>query len=141
MIHNKTTIGAEVVKRANGGFVYLASPYSKLAETLGLDEAARVVAIGAGALMEEGAVVFSPIVHGHAIATAYDFDKLDQDFWMAQCYPIASRASLCVVLKMDGWATSEGVKAEVQFFKNVRTPVMYVEPSELIPAWKLRTQD
>lgn len=138
MIHDKTTIGAEVVKRAKGGFVYLASPYSKLAATVGLDEAARIVALAAGALMEEGAVVFSPIVHGHAVATAYEFDKLDQSFWMAQCYPIAKRANLCVVLQMDGWATSEGVKAEVEFFRSRLTPVLHVEPSQLIPARFLR---
>lgn len=133
MIHTKETIGAEVFCAAKGGFVYLASPYSKLAKSVGLDEATRVVALAAGALMSEDCVVFSPIVHGHHVAEAYGLDKLDQAFWMAQCYPIACKASVCVVLKFEGWRESEGVKAEVKFFESLHVPVIYVEPSELIP--------
>jgi hypothetical protein len=133
LIHNKETIGAEVLRAANGGFVYLASPYSKLAATVGLDEATRVVAMAAGSLMSEGCVVFSPIVHGHHVSEAYGLDKLDQEFWMGKCYPIASKAAVCVVLKFEGWRESEGVKAEVEFFKSLGVPVIYVEPHELIP--------
>lgn len=128
-------------KEADGGFVYLASPYTRLADTLGLDEAARIVALAAGCLMDEGCVVFSPIAHGHAVATAFDFDKKDQGFWMAQCYPVAYAANVCVVLKMDGWQESSGVKAEVDFFKAHGKPVIYVEPSELIPPHKLANLD
>lgn len=133
MIHDKTTIAREAIKLGKGGFVYLASPYSKLAKTIGLDEATRVVALAAGALMSEGAVVFSPIVHGHHVAEAYGLDKLDQEFWMGQCYPIASAASVCVVLKFDGWHESAGVQAEIDFFKLWGIPIIYAEPSELIP--------
>lgn len=133
MIHDKFTAGAHVKKLARGGFVYLASPYTKLAATVGLDEAARSVALAAGALMDEGCVVFSPIAHGHAVASAYGFDKVDQGFWMAQCYPMVSAAAVCAVLKLDGWATSSGVQAEVDMFVKDGKPVVYLDPSEIIP--------
>jgi hypothetical protein len=133
LIHNKETIGAEVLRAANGGFVYLASPYSRLAATVGLDEATRVVALAAGSLMSEGCVVFSPIVHGHHVSEAYGLDKLDHVFWMGQCYPIAPNAAVCVVLMFEGWRESEGVSAEVELFKRIGRPVIYVEPHELIP--------
>lgn len=129
-------IGAQVVKAADGGVVYLASPYSKLVDTIGLDEAARLVTVAAGALIEEGAVVFSPIAHGHAVATAYGFDKLDAGMWMAQCYPMVSACAACVVLKLDGWRESSGVAEEVHLFQSQGKPVIYVEPESLIPPSK-----
>lgn len=136
MMRDKEIICADIAKLAGGGFVYLASPYSKLVATVGLDEAARVVSLAAGAMIEEGVVVFSPIAHGHAVAEAYGLDKLDQDMWMKQCRPIAERASLCVVLKFEGWRESKGVAEEVKIFQELGRPMAYVDPHELIPHHK-----
>lgn len=136
MMRDKEIICADIAKLACGGFVYLASPYSKLVATVGLDEAARVVALAAGAMIEEGIPVFSPIAHGHAVAEAYGLDKLDQDMWMKQCFPILSRASVVVVLTFDGWRDSAGVLAETQSANLQGISVMKVNPVELIPHHK-----
>lgn len=136
MTRDKEIVCAEIAKQCGSGFVYLASPYSKLVATVGLDEAARVVALAAGAMIEEGIPVFSPIAHGHAVAEAYGLDKLDQDMWMKQCFPILSRASVVVVLTFDGWRDSAGVLAETQSANLQGISVMHVNPVELIPHHK-----
>lgn len=136
MTRDKEIVCAEIAKQCGSGFVYLASPYSKLVATVGLDEAARVVALAAGAMIEEGIPVFSPIAHGHAVAEAYGLDKLDQDMWMKQCFPILSKASALVVLTFDGWHESAGVLAEIQAATFQKIPMMKVNPVELIPHHK-----
>lgn len=136
---NKEMIGADLRKASGDGYVYLASPYSKLVKTVGLDEAARIVSLAAGALIEERVVVFSPIAHGHAVSVAYGLDKLDQDMWMAQCYPMLRSAKVCVVLMFPGWRESAGVSAEMDFARRHGIPVVHILPEEVIPAHKLKT--
>lgn len=136
MTRDKEIICAEISKLADGGFVYLASPYSKLVSTVGLDEAARVVSLAAGAMIEEGIPVFSPIAHGHAVAEAYGLDKLDQDMWMKQCLPVLSSASALVVLTFEGWNESAGVLSEIQAATFQMIPTIKVNPVELIPHHK-----
>lgn len=146
MIHTRETIAAELGKLAGGGFIYLASPYSKLVQTVGLDEAARMVALAAGALIQEGVCVFSPIAHCHAIADACGLDRLDHALWMAQCYPMASRASACAVIMFDGWRESVGVQAEIAYFQKAFNPhsvgglpIVYIEPEALLSGTEFQT--
>lgn len=136
MTRDKEIVCAEILKACGKGFAYLASPYSKLVSSVGLNEAARVVSLAAGAMTEEGVPVFSPIAHGHAVAEAYGLDKLDQVMWMKQCVPVASKASVCVVLKFEGWDESIGVATEVGLFVKAGKPVIYVEPHDIIPHHK-----
>ncbi len=109
------------------GFVYLGSPYSKYAR--GFDEAARVVAASAAALMRDGFRVYSPIAHGHAVA-AHGL-PLTWDFWKDQCQPMIDAASSLIVLEMHGWWDSVGLQYEFDCFLKAGKPVVYVEPSEL----------
>lgn len=136
---NKEMIGAELRKRADGGYIYLASPYSKMVETIGLDEAARTVCLAAASLMEEGVVVYSPIAHGHAVSVAYGLDKLDAGFWMAQCYPMLAPAKICVVMMFPGWRASSGVRAEIDYAEAHAIPVVYLSPESVIPSDKLKS--
>lgn len=107
------------------GFVYLGSPYSLYRG--GHDEAARVVASYAAAMMASGLRVYSPIAHGHFV-TAHGKLPLSWGFWKDQCQPMIDAASSLVVLTMDGWGESVGLTYEIEEFARAGKPVVYLAP-------------
>lgn len=104
------------------GYIYLASPYTGTEK----EQHKRFIAACkcAARLMEQGEVVYSPIVHGHTVAKHMS-DK-PHDFWMKQCYPMLERASLMCVLQIDGWAQSKGVSMEIEFANKLNIPVVFL---------------
>lgn len=110
---------------AMGGYWYLSSPYTKTANHL---LAYMHAAWGAAELMKMGARVFSPIVHGHAVASLGGLDHLDADFWMDQYAPMMSKAHGIIVLKLPGWNKSKGVRAEIAYFRTHNRPVYGMKP-------------
>lgn len=107
--------------------IYLASPYShpNPARIRMRFEAAR---FATASLLLQGLTVYSPIVHGHAIASAHDLPA-DFEWWMRHCIDMLSRAGDLYVLKLDGWEESRGVKAEIDWWNSNResTP-HYIDP-------------
>lgn len=112
------------------GFYYLATPYSRLPD---LEYAALKAAECAGFFMAAGVSVFSPIVHGHKIATICQFDHLDQDFWREMNEPFVKAARGLVVVELDGWKESEGIKEEVTHFNSIGKPIVTWKPGQPIP--------
>lgn len=107
------------------GFVYLGSPYSLYQG--GHDEAARVVASYAAALMASGMRVYSPIAHGHFV-TSHGKLPLSWEFWKEQCQPMIDAASSLFVLTMGGWRESVGLAYEIEEFSRAGKPIVYVSP-------------
>jgi hypothetical protein len=91
------------------GLVYLASPYSHDDPAV-MEKRFDQVCRHAAHLTRTGWVVYSPIAHTHPIAqhglpTGWDFwEKYDREF--------LDRCSGMVVLRLDGWLASVGVRAE-----------------------------
>lgn len=108
-------------------FTYLASPYSLFPDK---GAAAHIAARAAAHLMRNGEVVYSPIVHGHAVAT--HGLPLDWEFWKAQCQPFVALADKLVVLEMDGWRESTGVQWEIGEFRRAGKPVEFMGLDELV---------
>ena len=106
------------------GYIYLGSPYSLYAG--GHQAAADAAAQAAASLMRRGYVVYSPIVHGHALA-AHSL-PLDWAFWKRQCGPLLVRASGLVVLMLDGWRDSVGLTWEIDVARKAGKPVWFMEP-------------
>ena len=70
-------------------------------------------AINAAAnLMEDGHIVFSPIVHGHNIDQALSESHA---FWIKQCIGMLEKADALYVLMIDGWHTSKGIAQEIDY--------------------------
>lgn len=106
--------------------IYLASPYSSPdAETRALRYQSACYA--ASAIMKQGCMVFSPIVHSHPLAPRGlpgDFD-----FWQGYCLSFLRHwATHLFVCKMDGWQESVGVRAEIEEAKRLCLPVIYINP-------------
>lgn len=106
-------------------FVYLASPYTPTgAETIAdrVDAACRYAA----KLMQDGYSVFSPIVHSHYVADHLGEDlRLDHEFWMRQDLAIMKAASKLIVLRLEGWERSRGIKREIEAARHVNIPVEF----------------
>ena len=106
--------------------IFLSSPYSD--PDPDVRQQRFVAACHAAAnLMLAGEVVYSPIVHGHAMAEVADVDAMDHAMWMAQCLPILTRADAVAVLMLDGWRESSGVRQEIDAAQAQDIEIFFLE--------------
>jgi len=103
--------------------IYLCSPYTHpdgAVRQARFEAACRAVA----ALIRQGKAVISPIAHNHAICRY----GLPRDWRVWQRHDLALLA-LCVevvVLKLDGWQQSVGVRAEIAAARTLGKPVEFL---------------
>lgn len=95
---------------------YLASPYS--GSPLGKDFAYQVAVQATAALTKRGLIVFSPIVHSHALTEFSEPGTLgdkadDHQFWMNIDQDLFHRFDGLIVAAQPGWRTSKGVQMEI----------------------------
>jgi hypothetical protein len=107
---------------------YLASPYHS---GKGSDPAVRIQRYEAtvqavGNLMRAGYMVFSPIVHSHAVAELCGL-PLGFEFWKQIDEEFIRRCDGVIVLMLDGWEESPGVTAEVTLANKLNKYVIYLE--------------
>lgn len=109
------------------GFVYLAQPYTNPDP----DVIAYRVEQGFKAtakLMNEGHLVFAPIVHTHELGKFVDPELSKQhDFWMRQDIAILRHASELVILTLEGWEQSKGVAQEILVAEVCMIPIRFME--------------
>lgn len=113
--------------------LYLASPYTKFGDL----DAAYVQACRATALlMRAGIPVFSAIVHGHPLVEEGGLPVDAPEFWRKVNRPFMEMSSGLIVLRLNGWRSSEGVIEEITWFHAVGRPVIYMDagrvPEELL---------
>jgi nucleoside 2-deoxyribosyltransferase len=106
--------------------IYLASPYNHPSPDVrqGRYEA-NVRALAA--LLHEGRVAFSPIVHHHPVACLRDLGR-GWDFWRRVDVEYLRRCDSLIVLTLDGWRESVGVAAEIEIAQTLGLPVEHMEP-------------
>lgn len=107
-------------------FWYLATPYSKYEGGIWLAqmEACRAAAY---VIQQQNRSVYSPIAHSHYIAIHGKIDPLDHSLWMAQCKPMMDAACGLIVVKMQGWQESVGIRQEIAAFEAAGKPVEYLD--------------
>jgi hypothetical protein len=105
--------------------IYIASPYSHK-DPEEIDRNFERVSKYTAQCTSLGEVVLSPITHGHTLS---QFVKMPQnwEFWQNICETMLINCDSLRVLKMNGWETSEGVTAEIEFAKAHGIPIEYVE--------------
>lgn len=105
--------------------IYLASPYSHPDQNirkLRFDQVCRVAAH----LIAEGHIVFSPIAHSHPIANHMN-NHNDSDFWTKLDLSfLNSWADEMIILMLDGYEKSEGIKREIEAAKKLSIPIKYI---------------
>lgn len=108
--------------------IYLASPYShpdpnerKRRYDLACLAASHLMA--GCKIKGEKFAVFCPIAHSYGIEPL--LKESSHKFWMDQDIPILSRSDVLVVLQIDGWEHSRGVKEEIFYARLNGIPVEF----------------
>lgn len=117
-------------------YYYISNPYNGTDEEK--EDRARVASKACAALLKKGIHAWSPIVHNHAMMKDHEFSLeerrsliLDFDFSLLR----AARGM--IVLTIDGWDRSYGVRAELNLCRELSIPVQYLSPADLMDATEL----
>ena len=104
---------------------YLAAPYS------GMEEFSfRMSCAVAARLLDDGELVFSPIVHSHPMEAYMVDHKGDHDFWIEFDTHLMERCQMLYVLAIDGWEKSKGVRFEIEWFVRKSRPIFLLKIDE-----------
>jgi len=105
--------------------IYLASPYSH-PDAAVMEQRFHDVCRVAGSMMHDGLIVFSPIAHTHSIAVVGKLPR-SWEFWGKYDHEFIAASEKVIVLMMDGWLQSKGVRAEILIANSLNIPVEYME--------------
>jgi hypothetical protein len=105
--------------------IYLASPYSHT-DRLIMKTRFLLAQQATAAMLSRREFVYSPIVHCHELTSQYSLPT-DFDFWKAYNFDMLRRADKFVVLKIDGWEESKGVKAEAELAMLLDLPRGFID--------------
>jgi hypothetical protein len=104
--------------------IYLASPYSHPDPAV-REQRFRAACRAVAELLLAGEHVFSPIVHSHPLV---DYAlPLTWAFWAGIDRAFLERSDELVVLMLDGWAHSVGVREELRIARELGKPVRFLE--------------
>lgn len=106
--------------------IYLASPYTDTDFGVRYKRFVEVCKV-AGDLIQKGKKVFCPIAMSHSIGDHSEVDAIDHKTWMEQDLTILARCDRLVVLMLEGWSMSVGVREEIEFCEKHNIPVEYLE--------------
>lgn len=90
--------------------IYVATPYSHV-ETSVMEQRFEEACKITYTLLEQGFVVYSPIVHCHPIAVRFGLPR-GIDFWEKFDRQMIMSAESILIVKMDGWEQSKGILQE-----------------------------
>ena len=110
--------------------IYLASPYSHPDMHVREDRFWQAC-MEAARMIKAGELVYSPVAHSHWIST-FGLPG-GWDFWRAHSLAMLRRCDELVVLELDGWQDSEGVRREIEAALAMGIPVRKLEPKEDAP--------
>jgi uncharacterized protein DUF1937 len=119
-------------RRSPGEIVYLACPYTDP------DPEVRkhrfdCVTMAAAHLIEQGLIVYSPLTMTHPVdlVLAREGETLGSDYWVRFDEAFMAVCSRMVILKLDGWESSSGVRRETEWFVSHGQPIEYLEWSKV----------
>lgn len=121
--------------------IYLASPHTH-ADPAVVDLRFKQARVATVNLMRKGFIVYSPIVYTHPLwrlsqeempgSILKGLDEWKHEDWIAFDKHMMDRCDECLVLQIEGWETSVGVKMEMEYFISAGKPISYVTLWETI---------
>lgn len=109
--------------------IYLASPYNHPDSDVRKERFCEMVKITTR-LMKRGWIVHSPIVHNHPIAVLGALPR-GWEYWERFDRAILSRCTEMVIVTLDGWEQSVGIKGEVEIARGIPIPILLMNPQTL----------
>lgn len=110
--------------------IYLAIPYSHESDYV-QDYRYRTVTMIAAAMMNHGAIVYSPITHCRPLAET-GLVGHDWETWSNFDTAFIDLCEELFVVKARGWKESTGVQAEIEYAESRGVDVFYYSPDELM---------
>lgn len=115
--------------------IYLACPYSHVDWQMRLDRFAAS-ADAAAKLIRKGMVVYSPITMTHPIdlVLAENQSSMGSDYWCDFDESFMDVCTEMLILTLDGWRGSNGIKREIAYFETQRKKISLMSPEgEITP--------
>ena len=106
--------------------IYLASPYSHKDPGVRFSRLRSVCRVAGKLIAEDNKVLFCPIAHSHGIAEYSVIDCMSHKTWMKIDLTLLERCDKLYVVMLEGWAISKGVQEEIEFAKQRRIPIFYL---------------
>lgn len=107
-------------------YIYLASPYTSPDREV-MESRYKQIMLVVREFLLNGQVVYSPILHCHPIAVEYGLPR-DFNFWQAFDHAMIRAASFVMIIQLEGWEDSIGIKNEVDFARSISKPVVMYNP-------------
>lgn len=105
--------------------IYVISPYTHEVPSIMYKRYKDVMKYTAE-LMNSGLIAFSPIVHCHQLAIEHELPKTFE-FWEKWCIGMLDVSTEVHLLMLDGWTTSKGVKAELDYSDKIGIPIKTIK--------------
>lgn len=105
-------------------YEYLASPYSHPRAEV-RHERYEAVRLATYRLCLAHRIVYSPILHFHDLAETFR-TPFDADYWWTHNRTMLYHAGCLLVLMLDGWKNSVGVRQEIEYAESHNIPVSYL---------------
>jgi len=112
------------------GHLYLACPYSHT-NSAERERRFRTVCRAAAKLMQAGIVVFSPLSHSVPIVEHGGLGEMTHEFWMSQDIPFLQRCDELLVIGLEGWEDSLGVREEMFQAMALRKPITVIGEADI----------
>jgi hypothetical protein len=107
--------------------IYLACPYTH-ADHRVREQRFKLATVAAAELIRQGYIVYSPITMTHPLdmVLAGDANTLGSDYWVKFDEAFMAVCAEMVVLQIDGWDQSSGIRREMNYFQSRGKPVRFL---------------
>lgn len=112
----------------DGNVAYLATPYTLRPD---IDRAFQQASRIAAHLSLAGITIFSPIAHSHPMVRAAGLDHTNPAIYAALNKKMLDVCAYLIVVQMDGWQDSDGMREEIEFFERMHKPIYDCDPLTL----------
>ena len=122
------TLYQPVVNKETSMYTYLASPYTHDDPDIRQRRYQDIMRVAAVFILREE-VVYSPVIHFHPLSIKYGL-PLNFTFWERHLFSMLRQAKDFVLVKLDGWETSNGMREEYEFAKSRNLPIFISKSGE-----------
>lgn len=118
--------GAKAAQAHN--VIYLACPYTDPDPVVRKARFDIATAVAAD-LIRAGHIVYSPITMTHPIdmVLAGASKTLGSDYWVAFDEAFMEMCTEMVVIRLEGWERSNGIRREIAYFTDHKKPIRYMD--------------
>lgn len=103
--------------------IYLACPYTHEHDYVQHRRYEQVTAVAAE-LMKRGFIIYSPITSMHYLSRHCKPNEID---WLHHDLTILARCDKLIVLMLEDWNKSEGLRREIEFAEEHNIPIEFME--------------